>query len=291
MRGDGDGWQVCTEGHRHWGRYGAAGLLVHADGHVLLQHRATWSHYGGTWGLLGGARDSQETPEAAALREATEEGGIAAELVEPTARYVEDHGSWSYSTVLARAARQFPARATGAESIEVRWVPFGEVAAFPLHPSFAAAWPALRTCLHRVVIVVDAANVVGARPDGWWRDRPGAARRLRDRLAPLAAGIPAPALEPLPAAPSGLTVWFPELLLVVEGAARPVARDEPVPGVAVVGARGSGDDEIVTVTGSRTAADRVLVVTADRGLRERCAAEGASVAGPNWLYGLLDEGH
>src|SRR3712207_9520205 len=52
-----DGWVTCALGHRHWGRVGAAGLLVHragADGpELLLQHRAVWSHHGGTWGTPG----------------------------------------------------------------------------------------------------------------------------------------------------------------------------------------------------------------------------------------------
>ena len=46
-----------------------------------------------------------------------------------------------------------------------------------------------------VTIIVDGANVVGSRPDGWWRDRAGAAVRLHDNLAGLAErgrlGIPA----------------------------------------------------------------------------------------------------
>ena len=70
-RGDGDGWVTCDLGHRHWGLYGAAGLLLHrptATGdEVLLQHRATWSHHGGTWGLLGGARHSDESAVEASL--------------------------------------------------------------------------------------------------------------------------------------------------------------------------------------------------------------------------------
>ena len=58
--GDGDGWVQCALGHRHWGRFGAAGLLVNADRDFVLQHRAPWTHEGGTWGLPGGARDSHE---------------------------------------------------------------------------------------------------------------------------------------------------------------------------------------------------------------------------------------
>ena len=41
------------------------------------------------------------------------------------------------------------------------------------------------------LLIVDAANVVGSVPDGWWRDRAGAARRLRDALRPVAGdGLP-----------------------------------------------------------------------------------------------------
>ena len=86
MRGDGDGWVLSDTGGMFWGRHGAAGLLLRAplaDGSraVLLQHRAVWSHQGGTWGLPGGARDSHESAEEAAVREAHEEAGLAAEHV------------------------------------------------------------------------------------------------------------------------------------------------------------------------------------------------------------------
>ncbi|MEU0166154.1 NTP pyrophosphohydrolase [Streptomyces iakyrus] len=112
-----------------------------------------------------------------------------------------------------------------------------------------------------VLVVVDAANVVGSVPDGWWRDRRGAAERLRDRLA--SEGVPAV---------SGPV----EIVLVVEGAARGV---ESVPGVRASSAAGSGDDHIVEVVAS--AGDRsVLVVTADRELRRRVGELGAEVAGP-----------
>ena len=86
VHGDGDGWVISDSGAHYWGRYGAAGLLLRAprtDGTpaVLLQHRAVWSHQGGTWGLPGGARDSHETPEQTAVREACEEAGLLAERV------------------------------------------------------------------------------------------------------------------------------------------------------------------------------------------------------------------
>jgi hypothetical protein len=117
-----------------------------------------------------------------------------------------------------------------------------------------------------VLVIVDAANVVGSVPDGWWRDRKGAAERLRDRLA----------ADGLPGHPSPV-----EIVLVVEGAARGV---ESVPGVQVEAAPRSGDDYIVErVAGS---ADRPrLVVTADRELRRRVTDLGAEVSGPRTVLG------
>lgn len=116
------------------------------------------------------------------------------------------------------------------------------------------------------LLVVDAANVVGSVPDGWWRDRRGAAERLRDRLAAdAAAGGPALPVDPA------------EVVLVVEGAARGVAS---VPGVRVEAADGSGDDRIVELVAAREPGRRCVVVTADRELRERVRALGAEVLGP-----------
>jgi hypothetical protein len=117
-----------------------------------------------------------------------------------------------------------------------------------------------------LLVIVDAANVVGSVPDGWWRDRRGAAQRLRDRLA--AHGVPA---EPGPV----------EIVLVVEGTARGV---ESVPGVRVEDAPGSGDDRIVELTAG-SAARRRLVVTADRELRRRVTELGAEVTGPRAVRG------
>lgn len=115
----------------------------------------------------------------------------------------------------------------------------------------------------RTLLVVDAANVVGSVPDGWWRDRHGAAERLRDRLAARAERDGGCGDE--------------EVVLVVEGAAREVAS---VPGVRVVAAGGSGDDRIVELVAAEGRGRRCVVVTADRELRARVAALGAEVAGP-----------
>jgi 8-oxo-dGTP diphosphatase len=132
-----------------------------------------------------------------------------------------------------------------------------------------------------VTIVVDVANVMGSRPDGWWRDRAGAAARLHGELARLAAPG-----SPLPLDGSGPA--SPEFVMVLEGAAKAaagrMARDED-PHVRVVQASGSGDDAIVSVV--RELGGDCFVVTADRQLRDRCAAEGAKILGPGWLLGLL----
>ncbi|MCW2759600.1 MAG: hypothetical protein JWO46_3346 [Nocardioidaceae bacterium] len=121
----------------------------------------------------------------------------------------------------------------------------------------------------RRVLVVDGANVVGSRPDGWWKDRAGAARRLHDRL--LVADLP-----------------HDEIVLVLEGGAKggvPAGRDGDV---VTVHAAKSGDDEIVAR--ARAAADGadVTVITADRMLQYRVAAVGATSLGPGWLLDAIE---
>jgi 8-oxo-dGTP diphosphatase len=132
--------------------------------------------------------------------------------------------------------------------------------------------------------VVDVANVMGARADGWWRDRAGAALRLGEEVTAL-AGRSSGASE----APAG--AW----VLVLEGRARDAAallQVQVQPGgtvpVRVVSAPGSGDDAIVGVVAETVARDEgCLVVTADRELRQRCEELNASVVGPGWLLRLL----
>jgi 8-oxo-dGTP diphosphatase len=298
----------CAQGHRHWGLHGSAGLLLRALDRrdvvrVLMQHRAEWTHDGGTWGIPGGARDSHETPPQAAVREAGEEAGIAARDVRVRDGFRDDHGGWVYDTVVADAAYPLPV-VPNAESAELRWVEESAVAELPLHAGFATTWPRMRA--RPVTLVVDAANVVGSRPDGWWRDRAGAAARLVasvDTLRGRAVALPGP---------GGWGVVI-EAVVALEGA----ARDAPDGTWAtVVRAAGSGDDAIVTAaeqahgrTSMRAArgdhpaggdypasvdhaaggghAAGVVVVTADRGLRARLPA-GAAVAGPRWLRDMLE---
>lgn len=146
---NGDGWVSCTCGGRHWGRFGAAGLLLHHHDTVLLQMRAYWSHEGGTWGVPGGARNRDETPLQAALREAWEEAGVPADAVRVSGEWVDDHGSWRYTTVVAEALRVVEAWPRDHESVELRWFGVDEVAGLPTHPAFAHAWPHLRRLLGR----------------------------------------------------------------------------------------------------------------------------------------------
>lgn len=146
---DGDGWTDCTLGHRHWGRYGAAGLLVVAVGApetVLLQHRAPWSHGGDTWGVPGGACHRAETAEQAARRETVEETRLDVDRLTVVGRHVADHGSWRYTTFVATLAEQLPVQPER-ESVALRWVPVEQVVELPLHPAFATAWPALQDLL------------------------------------------------------------------------------------------------------------------------------------------------
>ena len=128
-----------------------------------------------------------------------------------------------------------------------------------------------------VVLLVDIANVMGSRPDGWWRDRATAAGRLLDLMGSLNGAEVA-----LPADLG--TARFTEIRAVVEGAARPA--DGP-DGVWVVRADRDGDSAIVEEADRLTAAGATpLVVTADRGLRRRLP-ERALIAGPEWLNRLL----
>ncbi len=229
---DGNGWIRCALGHRHWGRFGAAGLLAYAPGAageatVLLQRRSLWGNHPGTWGPPGGAMDSHESAVSAALREAAEECGVPAGQVTVGGILRDDHGGWSYQTVIAAAREPFPVRVASKETSEVGWISEGDVGRLDLHPGFAGQWPSLRAALAPLTVIVDVANVMGSRADGWWRDRAGAAVRLHGELTALAAaGLPG-----LPASMAGpaLERWFPGYAMVLEGAARAAAGRLPRP--------------------------------------------------------------
>ena len=117
------------------------------------------------------------------------------------------------------------------------------------------------------VLVVDGANVVGARPDGWWKDRAAAARRLHEGLMVADTA-------------------YDEVVLVLEGAAKGGVRAGRDGHVRTVHAGGAGDETIVAeVRAAVQRGSRVAVVTADRVLRARCG--GADALGPTWLLDQL----
>lgn len=122
-----------------------------------------------------------------------------------------------------------------------------------------------------MVLLVDAANVVGSRPDGWWRDRPRAAREFVERVR--AAVQRGRLVEPV--------------VVVLEGAARKGVEAGVAEGVTVLHASGSGDDTLLAVTAD--AESQVTLVSADRALCQQAEDLGADVARPGWLIDLLDE--
>lgn len=119
------------------------------------------------------------------------------------------------------------------------------------------------------MLLVDAANVVGSRPTGWWRDRPGAARRLVAQVRAAVAG--------------GHLV--PPVTIVLEGAARLGAEEGEADGVNVVHARADGDSTLSLLAAE--ADGPIVLVSADRGLCRRVARPGVTCVGPGWLLSRL----
>ncbi|WP_336646285.1 NUDIX hydrolase [Microbacterium sp. USHLN186] len=287
-RDPGDAWVVAPSGEKYWGRFGAAGVVAFDPRRgVLLQHRVGWSHFGGTWGIPGGALHEDESALDGALREAQEEAGIPDGALHARFARVLDVGVWSYTTVVADVLAPFEPVISDPESLALEWVPVAEVDQRPLHPGFASAWPVLRELLlTHPAIVVDAANVVGSVPDGWWKDRAGAASRLHARLSAWAGGG-------VPAAVLGLEAdrWYPPVSMVVEGAAREIPDAAPQTHgarVAIVRAAADGDDAIVAET-ERLIGDglAVVAVTSDRELVTRLERAGAAVESAGWLLRQL----
>ena len=108
--------------------------------------------------------------------------------------------------------------------------------------------------------LVDGLNVIGVRPDGWWRDRHGAMVRLVDLLERFAA-----------AAGEDVTVVFekppspPIASTLVEVAHAPRARPD------------AADDEIVRRLAADPDPSQIRVVTSDRRLADQARAAGAAV--------------
>ncbi len=284
-----DAWTSGPAG-RFWGRSGAAGLLAHDPQRgVLMQHRVSWSDHGGTWGLPGGARHTGEDAIAAAVREAGEEAGVPGDAVVVTGTHRFDVGYWSYTTVLTDVVAPFQPVIGDPESEALAWVSLPLVQDLPLHPGLVRMWPTLRARLERpAVLVVDVANVMGSRPDGWWKDRASAAQRLIGQIAALASAS-------VPGALFGLDdAWhlWPQIVAVVEGQARGSTQPPPphayAPGsLRLLRATRDGDQSIVDVVADLSPCLDVTVVTSDRVLRSRVAALGARTVGAGTLLRML----
>lgn len=117
-------------------------------------------------------------------------------------------------------------------------------------------------------LVVDGANVVGSRPDGWWKDRAGAARRLHEQL--LVADLP-----------------YDDVVLVLEGQAKGGVRAGRDGHVRTVHATRDGDATIVEEATDAATRGRTVVVTADRMLQARVGGVGAQALSPTWLLDQL----
>ncbi len=113
--------------------------------------------------------------------------------------------------------------------------------------------------------LVDASNVIGSRPDGWWRDREGAARRLVAALERFAEASGDPVTVVLDAGPPDLAGRTGAVEVVI-------APSTPT-------RRNAADDEIVRMLEASGTAGGVRVATSDRELAERVRALGAEVEG------------
>ncbi|WP_336923942.1 NUDIX domain-containing protein [Aquipuribacter sp. SD81] len=174
---DGDGWVACRCGRRHWGRHGAAGLVLlrpagpragaATSSHVLLQHRARWVHDGGTWAVPGGARDSHEDVVAAALREAAEEVGVEPADVRVAATLTgTDHVDWRYDYVLGLLAPGARLGDGNEETEALAWRPLAAVPELPLHAGLARDWGRVAGLAERLLTAAGAGEPGDGFGDG-----------------------------------------------------------------------------------------------------------------------------
>ena len=152
-------------------------LALDAERGVLLQHRVSWSHFGDTWALPGGARHEGESATDGALREAAEEAGVPDAADPPAPLSVLDLGYWSYTTLVGDVIEPFEPTISDPESRELA------VGAGRRRRRAARCIPASRRRGRRCARCSASAprsswtsrTSMGSVPDGWWRDRAGAA--------------------------------------------------------------------------------------------------------------------
>ena len=131
--------------------------------------------------------------------------------------------------------------------------------------SGSGSWAATPVSVVRAfpdVLLIDATNVVGSRPNGWWRDRAKATSHLAGevRIAATQSRLPGP------------------VVIVLEGAARRGVPEGANGGVEIVYAPRQGDDTLVALAAAATEA--VVLASADRALGDRCRDTGADHARP-----------
>lgn len=135
----GDGFITLADGTARWGRFGAAGVLVRAGDRMFVAQRSRHCHNGGTWAIPGGALDLDETPLDGALREFAEEIGHELDDFEVVTVHEDDHGGWSYWTIVLELAEAFePPAQLHWETAATAWVTADELAALELFPAFRA---------------------------------------------------------------------------------------------------------------------------------------------------------
>ena len=138
----GDGFVTLADGSRRWGLYGAAGVLARCaagDGSWLyfLARRSQFCHQGGTWAVPGGALHQGEAPLTGALREFVEEIGVALRDFAVLHVHEDDHGGWSYWTVVVEVPEPFAVPAvTSWETAETGWIPEHRLAEIDLLEPF-----------------------------------------------------------------------------------------------------------------------------------------------------------
>ncbi|MEY2478041.1 MAG: 8-oxo-dGTP diphosphatase [Actinomycetota bacterium] len=137
---NGDGFVTLPDGSVRWGRFGAAGVLARAGGQFFVAQRSVHCHQGGTWAIPGGALHGDESPLDGALREFAEEIGVTLEDFEVVRLHEDDHGGWSYWTVVVDLPSAFdPPTRLHWETSATAWVTANELADLDLHPAFRVA--------------------------------------------------------------------------------------------------------------------------------------------------------